>query len=167
MGADRRKVMRTCSHNKLISKNNIKNMKGKTKMDVIKAARELGRAIQNDERYKGYIEAKQENDKDEALQQLIGEFNLKRENMQLEMDKPEGVRDNAKLERFNNELQECYERVMGNANMANFAVMKNALDNLLQEVQGIISLCCDGEDPDTCQVQHNCTSDCSTCGGCH
>lgn len=124
MGADRRKGMRTCSRNKLISKNNIRNMKGKTKMDVIKAARELGRAIQNDERYKGYIEAKQENDKDEALQQLIGEFNLKRENMQLEMDKPEGVRDNAKLERFNNELQECYERVMGNANMANFAVMK-------------------------------------------
>ena len=73
-------------------------------MDVIKAARELGRAIQNDERYKGYMEAKLENDKDEALQQLIGEFNLKRENMQLEMDKPEGERDNAKLEKYNKEL---------------------------------------------------------------
>ncbi|MCM1053900.1 MAG: YlbF family regulator [Bacteroides sp.] len=136
-------------------------------MDVIKAARELGRAIQNDERYKGYIEAKNENDKDEALQQLIGEFNLKRENLQLEMNKSEDSRDEEKTERLNKELQNCYEKVMGNAHMANFAVMKNALDNLLQEVQGIISLCCDGEDPDTCQVRQSCTSDCSTCGGCH
>lgn len=136
-------------------------------MDVIKAARELGRAIQNDERYKGYVEAKQENDKDEALQQLIGEFNLKRENLQLEINKPEDARDNVKVERLNKELQESYEKVMGNAHMANFAIMKNAVDNLLNEVQGIISLCCEGEDPDTCQVTHSCTSDCSTCGGCH
>ena len=136
-------------------------------MDVIKATRELGKAIQNDERYKNYVEAKLENDKDEELQQLIGEFNLKRENVQLEMNKPEESRDKAKLDKFNGELQECYEKVMSNEHMASFAVAKNALDNLLQEVQNIITLCCDGEDPDTCQAQRVCTSDCSTCGGCH
>lgn len=156
MGTDRRKGM--------INKN---QKKGFTAMDVIKAARELGKAIQNDERYKGYVEAKNENDKDEALQQLIGEFNLKRENLQLEMNKSQDNIDNDKVQRLNKELQECYEKVMGNAHMANFAIMKNALDNLLQEVQGIISLCCEGEDPDTCEVKHSCTSDCSTCGGCH
>ena len=48
-------------------------------MDAIKAARELGKAIQNDERYKAYIEAKKANDADDELQQLIGEFNLKRQ----------------------------------------------------------------------------------------
>lgn len=156
MGTDRRKGM---------INNNQK--KGTTEMDVIKAARELGKAIQNDERYKGYVEAKNENDKDEALQQLIGEFNLKRENLQLEMNKSQDNINNDKVQKLNKELQECYEKVMGNAHMANFAIMKNALDNLLQEVQGIISLCCEGEDPDTCEVKHSCTSDCSTCGGCH
>lgn len=137
-------------------------------MDAIKAARELGKAIQNDERYKGYLAAKQANDKDESLQQLIGEFNLKRENLRLQMEKPESEQDNEKLQKLNKELQGCYEKVMGNPNMANFAVMKGALDQLLQEVQGIISLCCEGEDPDTCQVRPaGCSSDCSTCGGCH
>lgn len=137
-------------------------------MDAIKAARELGKAIQNDERYKAYIEAKEANDKDEALQQLIGEFNLKRQNLQLEMNKPDDSRDDEKVQRLNAELQESYAKVMGNANMANFAVMKGAIDQLLQEIQGIISLCCDGEDPDTCQYRPNgCTSDCSTCSGCH
>lgn len=137
-------------------------------MDVIQATRELGKAIQNDERFKNYVEAKEANDKDQTLQQLIGEFNLKRENLQLEANKPEGTRDDAKVQRFNKELQECYEKVMANPNMANFAVQKNALDNLLQQVQGIIGLCCEGEDPDTCQYRvSSCTSDCSTCGGCH
>ena len=137
-------------------------------MDAIKAARELGKAIQNDERYKGYVAAKLANDKDESLQQLIGEFNLKRENLRLQMEKPENEQDSDKLQKLNKELQECYEKVMGNPNMANFAVMKGALDQLLQEVQGIISLCCEGEDPDTCQYRPaGCTSDCSTCGGCH
>ena len=137
-------------------------------MDVIQATRELGKAIQNDERFKNYVEAKEANDKDQTLQQLIGEFNLKRENLQLEANKPEGTRDDAKVQRFNKELQGCYEKVMANPNMANFAVQKNALDNLLQQVQGIIGLYCEGEDPDTCQYRvSSCTSDCSTCGGCH
>ena len=137
-------------------------------MDAIKAARELGKAIQNDERYKGYVAAKEANDKDEALQQLIGDFNLKRERLQLEVNKPEDKQDEEKVQRYNKELQESYEKVMSNPNMAHFAVMKNALDNLLQEVQGIIGLCCDGEDPDTCEYHTSaCTHDCSTCGGCH
>ena len=137
-------------------------------MDAIKAARELGKAIQNDERFKDYVSAKEANDKDDSLQQLIGEFNLKRENLRLQMEKPESEQDSEKLEKLNKELQQCYEKVMSNPNMANFAVMKGALDQLLQEIQGIITLCCEGEDPDTCQARPaGCTSDCSTCGGCH
>ena len=137
-------------------------------MDAIKAARELGKAIKNDERFKGYVAAKEANDKDDTLQQLIGEFNLKRENLRLQVEKPENEQDSEKVEKLNKELQQCYEKVMSNPNMANFAVMKGALDQLLQEVQGIITLCCEGEDPDTCQPRPaGCTSDCSTCGGCH
>lgn len=135
-------------------------------MDVIEATRALGKAIQADERYKAYVEAKEANDKDEALQQLIGEFNLKRQNMQLEMSKEPEQQDKEKLQTMNKELQECYEKVMSNPNMANFAIVKSAVDQLLQEVNGIIALCCEGEDPDTCKP-HSCGSDCSTCGGCH
>lgn len=138
-------------------------------MDVIQAAKELGKTIQADQRYKDYVAAKDANDNDEGLQQLIGEFNLKRENLQLEANKPDESRDEEKVQKLNKELQGCYEKVMGNPNMANFAIMKNAMDNLLQEVQNIIALSCEGEDPETCEyrISHNCTSDCSTCGGCH
>ena len=47
-------------------------------MDVIATARQLGKAIQQDERYLRLMVAQQMNDSDEELQSLIGKFNLKR-----------------------------------------------------------------------------------------
>ena len=41
-------------------------------MTVIEAARALGKVVQQDERYKAYVDAKKKNDADEGLQQLIG-----------------------------------------------------------------------------------------------
>lgn len=137
-------------------------------MDAIKAARELGKAIQADERFKAYTEAKNANDNDEELQKLIGEFNLKRQNIQYEMQKPDSEKDSEKIQKLNTEMQECYGKVMGNVNMANFVIVKNALDKLLEDVNMIISMCCEGEDPDTCEITaHACSGSCSGCSGCH
>ena len=43
-------------------------------MDIIAMARELGKAIQQDERYKRIDAAKKANDEDQALQDLIVKF---------------------------------------------------------------------------------------------
>ena len=47
-------------------------------MTVIEQARELGKAIQTDERYIRYMKASEINDTDTEIQNRIGEFNLKR-----------------------------------------------------------------------------------------
>ena len=52
-------------------------------MDVIKTARELGKAIQADERFIRYAKARLANDNDTELQNAIGNFNIKR--MELEI----------------------------------------------------------------------------------
>uniref|UniRef100_UPI0025A2E53B YlbF family regulator n=1 Tax=Klebsiella pneumoniae TaxID=573 RepID=UPI0025A2E53B len=54
-------------------------------MDVISMARELGKAIQQDDRYTAYNLAKQANDNDQELQKLIGDFNITRMNINKEM----------------------------------------------------------------------------------
>jgi len=136
-------------------------------MDAIQAARELGKAIQADQRYKDYEAAKQANDSDEALQKLIGDFNLKRQSLQYEMQKPDSEKDSEKIQKLNKEMQDAYGDVMKNVNMANFVIVKSALDNMLEEINMIISMCCEGEDSDTCQPSHGCSGSCSTCGGCH
>lgn len=134
-------------------------------MDAIKAARELGKAIQADERYVAYTKAKEANDADAKLQVLINDFNRKRQLMQIEMQKPEEEKNSETLQKMNKEMQDSYGEVMKNPNMANFVIIKGALDQLLEEVNTIISLCCEGEDPDTCEPS-GCTGSCATCGGC-
>ena len=56
-------------------------------MDIIKMARELGKAIQEDDRYLALRLATQSNDEDQALQDMIGEFNLKRVSLNQEVQK--------------------------------------------------------------------------------
>ena len=137
-------------------------------MDAIQAARELGKAIQQDQRYLDYVKAKEENDKDEELQKLIADFNKKRYAMQVEMQKEAQEQDPEVLQKMNREMQESYGEVMKNVNMANFAIIKNALDQLLNEVNMIISMSCEGEDPATCDphAAHGCSGSCASCGGC-
>ena len=142
--------------------------KGKIQMDAIKAARELGKAIQADERYVRYNEAMKANDADMELQELIGEFNLARQNVALEMSKSKEEQNKEKLDTQNKEMQRLYTLVMQNEHMADFTMAKADMDKLLHEINGIIALCCDGEDPDTREVQAGgCSGSCSTCGGCH
>ena len=135
-------------------------------MDAIKAARELGKAIQADERYIAYNEAKLANDNDEELQKLIGEFNLKRQQLGLEMSKSAEEKDEAKIEEANKEMQKLYALIMQNEHMADFTMAKQGMDKLVNDINAIIGMCCDGEDPDTCEISA-CTGSCATCGGCH
>lgn len=137
-------------------------------MDALMAARELGKAIQADQRYKDYVAAKEANDADEALQGLISDFSAKRQRLQVEMSKEAGEQDGEKIRLMNKEMQDAYGEVMKNANMANFAVVKNAFDIMLNEVNMIISMSCEGEDPATCDphASHGCGGSCAACRGC-
>lgn len=135
-------------------------------MDVIEATRKLGEAIQQDERYLKFAEARKNNDSDEALQKLIGEFNLIRLSMDQALSAEQ--QDEEKIMKCNNDMRELYARIMQNPAMAAYNEAKLAMDELIKNVTDIIELCVLGEDPATCQPEaHSCGGSCSTCGGCH
>ena len=134
-------------------------------MDIIKMAREIGHAIQNEKAYKDLQTAKVNADNDETLQNLIGEFNLKRMAINNEASKAE--RNEEKLKELNDQMRAAYSQIMSNENMINYNEAKTQLDTLLQRVLAIINQSAQGEDPDTTDFSSNCTHDCSTCGGCH
>ena len=134
-------------------------------MDIIAMARKLGAMLQQDDRYTAYHLAKQANDQDEDLQKLIGEFNLKRMELNAEMSKPDKDRD--KLTALDGKIKELYGQIMANKNMAVFNNVKNAMDELLSQINMIITMSANGEDPATCSVEHSCGGNCSSCGGCH
>ncbi len=135
-------------------------------MDIIELTRELGKALQSDQRYVNMRLAQQQSDEDESLQQLIGEFNLKRMAINNEAQKED--RSEETLKRLNEELRTVYANIMQNEHMIQYNDAKTEFDALLQRVTGIIGLCADGEDPETCDYDAaSCGGDCSSCAGCH
>ena len=134
-------------------------------MNLIKQAREMGKMIQASEEYKRLQAAKEKNDNDAELQDLIGQFNLKR--MELNNQLAKSDKDDEKLEKLNHEMRDLYQEVMTNQNMAEYEQAKNEMDMLMNQVNTILVMCVNGEDPDTCDPAPSCTGSCSTCGGCH
>ena len=127
-------------------------------------ARALGAAIQQDEAYVRYQMARQANDEDAELQGHIGTFNLQRAALVSEQQKDDPDRE--KLQQINTALQEAYAAIMQNPHRVAYNAAKDEMDRVLGRVNAIISLCANGEDPDTCEPDA-CTGSCSTCGGCH
>jgi len=134
-------------------------------MDAIKMARELGKAIQADERYIRYAKARLANDNDADLQNSIGQFNIKR--MELEKAVGEENKDDEKVKALNEELRKLYGEIMSSAVMVEYNTAKALLDQFTNEINTILAKSLEGEDPETCETDAGCTGSCSTCGGCH
>ena len=136
-------------------------------MDIITMAREMGKELQKDERYLNWQIARQNSDADEELQNLIGEFNLKRMAINNEAGKED--RDEEIIKAFNDALRDVYAKIMQNPNMTAYNQAKDQIDALLQRINAIISQSAEGEDPETADYEEHssCGGECSSCGGCH
>lgn len=133
-------------------------------MDIIEMTRALGKAIQQDERYIRLSLARDNNDSDEKLQEMIGSFNLKRVEVNQEAARPD--KDQAKLDALNESIRALYKEIMENPNMVEFNAAKEEIDSLMNFVNQILVLSVNGQDPDTVE-QSSCTGSCATCAGCH
>lgn len=134
-------------------------------MDVIKCVRELGKAIQQDERFIRYAKARLANDSNEELQAAIGKFNVARMELDREINAEEKNED--KVKELNEELRRIYGEIMSAPDMVEYNTAKVELDQMVNEINTVISKTLDGEDPETCDTAAACTGSCSTCGGCH
>ncbi len=135
-------------------------------MDLERMARDLGAAIQKDERYIKYVEARKQNEADTELNDLIGKIQLIHLSYQNEASKED--RNEQKLDAYDREFNEVYQKVMANPNMQNFNEAQQEMDELMKYLTGILSLCVRGEDPETCdphEHEHHCNGECSSCGG--
>lgn len=134
-------------------------------MDIIELARELGKAIQADDRYVAHMLAKQANDEDEQLQNLIHAFNLKRMELQMEIGKPD--KNNDKVQELNDVIKSTYQTIMSNPKMAVYNATKEGFDELMSQINTIITMSANGMDPDKIDMATaSCGGNCGSCGGC-
>ena len=132
---------------------------------MMDTARELGYMIQQDERYIRAQMAQIAADEDETLQNLIGEFNLKR--IALNTESVRDDRDPEKLKKLDGEVREIYAQLMENDNMKAYQAAKAELDDLVRKITMIVQMSAQGEDPETIDTEPQCSGNCSSCGGCH
>lgn len=133
-------------------------------MDVILAARELGKAIQADERFIRTKVAEQANEEDQALQQSIREFNGKRAELNSEVQKSD--KDHDRIQVLDGELKAMYKEIFQNENMQSYSAAREELNYILNFVNQIITGSANGQDPEAIQYQESCGGDCGGCSGC-
>ena len=110
--------------------------------------------------------AKKANDDDKELPEDIAHFEDLRMNLGSAMSSEEPDSDNIKA--LDTELKTVYNKIMKNPRMIVFSGAQQALEKLVSNMQQIISMCANGEDPETCQIpEGGCSGSCASCAGCH
>ena len=134
-------------------------------MDIIEKARELGKLIQQEESYIALQKAQADADADMELQNLIGDFNMKRMSINNEASKKD--KDSDKLALLNSQMREDYSKIMSNKKMIAYNEAKDAFDMVANRVLAIVQQSAEGADPETADYStSSCSGSCSTCGGC-
>lgn len=137
-------------------------------MSLESALRQLGKEIQQDERFVRLQAAAKANDEDKELQDKMGEMQLISLNYQQEQEKGEAA-DQDKLSQLQKDYESLYNEIMSMQTMVEYSGVAHEMEHMAQYISRMIGLFFDGEDPDTCELasEDACTHDCSTCGGCH
>lgn len=134
-------------------------------MDVNKIARELGKAIQQDERYLKLDKCIKANEQDNALNELMAKIQLTQMSYQKEA---QGEANGEKMQELEKEFNALYSEVMQNENMKNYEAARAEIDEMMNYIVELLALCVNGEDPDTCEPQkHECDHDHDCDCGCH
>ena len=135
--------------------------------DLMEMAKQLGKELQKDARYLAFREASDENDKDEALQSLIGEFNLKRLDLGNEEDKAE--HDEERVKALGEEVRTLYSQIMAHESMRKYQAARAEFEQLLDGINRVIAISAAGQNPDDWEklAAAGCSGDCAGCAGCH
>ena len=126
-----------------------------TYTELVEKARELGVAIQDTDEFTAFIVAKTAADKSEKLQDKLGQFNLKK----LDLNR-------AIIAELNGEVKNLYEAIVSDPLMIAYSTTKDELDNTVRFIMQIIQGSANGDNPYEIEEQ-SCGGDCSACGGCH
>ena len=106
-------------------------------MDCIDLFKRAAVALQTDSRYLVLDQTRKANDKDEELQNLIGEFNLARMDLNNEIGKSE--RNDARIAELNEKVNSLYGQIMGNEGMVAYNEAKRDCENLVNYIDAIIN----------------------------
>lgn len=135
--------------------------------DAITLFKEAAVQMQKEEAYVALEGTRSKNDSDEALQALIGDFNLARMDLNTELAKSED-KNQEKVAELNTKVNQLYNDIMSNERMIAYNEAKTELEAVVNHINAIINTAVNGGDPMTVEAPTGgCSGSCSSCSGCH
>ncbi|MEG0911520.1 MAG: YlbF family regulator [Ruthenibacterium sp.] len=136
-------------------------------MDAITMFKQAAAQMQKEEAYVALNGTRERNDNDEALQTMIGDFNLARMDLNSELSKSED-KDQDKITELNTKVNALYNDIMTNESMAAYNEAKEELEGVVNYINAIINTAVNGGDPMSVEAPSaSCSGSCSSCSGCH
>lgn len=124
-------------------------------MTVKECTKLLGETIAASEEVKGYLKAKEAYDTSRELQAMLGEYSAQRMLLGEERIKPLDAQDDEMIAKLEARIEALYEEITHAEVYLALQAAQEALNLLMQEVNGDINFYAFGERP--------CTHDCSSC----
>ncbi len=100
--------------------------------EIIKKAKELGKALKESEEYKELIEAQKALDEDEETQKLLNDYNAKAQEIQLKQMTGENINDNMV------ELQKLEQDIMNSETMKRYTEAEDKFKKLIESTNQAI-----------------------------
>ena len=136
----------------------------KSAIDLFK---EAAAQLQREEEYLALMGTLKKNDEDEALQTLIGDFNLARIDLNSELSKSSEEKNQERVASLNTKVTELYNAIMENESMKAYNEAKQEMESVINWVNAIINTAVNGGDPMTVEEpQAGCSYTYIYCG-CH
>lgn len=136
-------------------------------MDIIEMTRELARKLQQEDSYILLNTTQQAVEDDEALQEAIADFNMKRYELTQEVTKKD--RDDEKIDELDKLVRGMYDEITNNEKMVAYNNAQDNFNEMFEYVLHILQMAATGDDPDSIEKPEagsGCSGDCSSCGGC-
>lgn len=124
-------------------------------MEIMELATQLGQKIKEDVRVQRMHDVTDQYEKDEALQAKIAEYNAQSQALTDAYRAPE--QDREMIAAIESRIQTLYDEIVQNPVYVSYNEATEAVNTLMQEVNGEITFQITGKRP--------CTHDCSSCGG--
>ena len=136
-------------------------------MDIIEMTRELAKKLQQEEAYILLNTTHRAVEEDDALQEAIADFNMKRYELTQEVTKKD--RDDAKVDELDKLVRQMYDDITNNEKMAAYNKAQDEFNDMFEYVLHILQMAATGDDPDSIEKPEEgsgCSGDCGSCGGC-
>ena len=135
--------------------------------DAITRFKEAAVQLQKEAEYLALTGTKEKNDADEALQQMIGDFNLARIDLNSELSKAED-KNQDRIAELNTKVNNLYNDIMANESMISYNESRTEMESVVNYINAIVNTAVNGGDPMTVEEpSSSCTGSCGSCGGCH